>query len=206
MRHPGVAIIFISALLFGLAIVCPAHGGSPYAMVQQREKVVRKILAVPTTKGTDAHRRKENRLRENINELFDFEELGKRSLVRHWDGLAAEQRGEFVSLLQRLIEKNYLLKIAESTRYKLKWGGEIDENDYKVVRFKIKSGKYEAVIHLRLIEKNGRFVVFDMLIDDVSLMENYRSQFNKIIRKKGFDKLLEKMRRKLEELGGEHQG
>jgi len=166
-------------------------------LMQRKEKVVQKILAKPTEKGTPGHEKKEAELRSNINELFDFEELGKRSLDHHWLSINDAQRKEFIGTLQALIEKNYLLQITKSTTYQLKWFGEMKEGESTTVRFKIKSGKYKAAIQLRTIEKAGKPVVYDMLIDDVSLMENYRSQFNRIIKKNGFDELLKKMKKKL---------
>jgi len=168
--------------------------------IKAKEKVVRKILKQPAKAGSKKQAAKEADLKDTINKLFDFEELGMRALEMHWDDLSKEKQQEFVSLLQQLIEKNYLLKTAKTTKYKLKWGTIVPEDEYFVLGFKIKSGKYKATIQFRILEKNSTPVVFDMLIDDVSLMENYRSQFNRIIKKDGFEKLLEKMRNRLNEL------
>jgi phospholipid transport system substrate-binding protein len=193
---------FVFLVLFALIVTIPliAQAVEVLPMLKAKEKIVRQILATPTQVDTDAHKAKEEKLRQTINDLFDFEELGMRALELHWDDLNDAQHKEFISLLQQLIEKNYLLKITKATTYMIAWGKEIQEEEWKTVGIKIKSGKYEATIHFRLVEKGGKAVVFDMLIDDVSLMENYRSQFNRIIKKDGFEKLLEKMRSRLSEM------
>ncbi len=198
MRRSFVLIMF--SLIGMLVLSLPAFAGPATDLAVKKELEVRKVLALKTVKGTPAHQAKEDKLSETINALFDFEELGMRSLVFHWDDISAAQRTDFLATLKSLIEKNYLLRISDSTTYKIKWYEELPGEDFQTVRFKVKSGKYLGRIQLRFIEKAGKWVVFDMLIDDVSLMENYRSQFNKIIRKDGFDKMLEKMKRKLNEL------
>lgn len=204
MKHTRNCLSRSAAWLIAALVVllaASAFASEPVTpMLKAKEKVVRDILATPTQPGTAAHTNKENRLQQTINTLFDFEELGMRALELHWDGLTPAQRTEFIGLLQSLIEKNYLLKISKSTTYMIAWGREVKEDEWTVVGIKIKSGKYEATIHFRLIAKGGKMVVFDMLIDDVSLMENYRSQFNRIIRRDGFDKLLERMRSRLKEM------
>ena len=196
-----VLIFFISASLCGTAMA-----GPPLNISKKKEKIIRKLIRIKTVKGTAAHQKKENKLRKTINEVFDFEELGERSLELHWDDLNKAQRTEFLGLLQSLIEKNYLLKIANATSYKIKFYPEVEKEDHTIIRFKIKSGKYKAAIQLRFIKKNNEYVVYDMLIDDVSLLGNYRSQFNRIIRKKGFDVLIEKMNKKLNELSDDPEG
>lgn len=186
-------------LVLGLAVP-PAHAGAVRDLMKAKEKVVRKVLSTPTSKDSPAHITKENELRTTINQLFDFEELGMRALELHWDGLDEVQRKDFIATLQSLIEKNYLLKVTSSTSYKIQWGPETTEEDHTLIIFRISSGKYKATIQFKVLQKNGAPVVFDMLIDEVSLLENYRSQFNRIIRKKGFDQLMEKMKRRLTEM------
>lgn len=205
IKHTRKLTVISVVFTFIVTMVC--FTGQSFASVDSiakelkaKEKIVRKILRKSSKVGTKEHLAKEKELKTTINDLFDFEELGKRALELHWDGLSKEKQTEFVSLLQQLIEKNYLLKTTKTTSYKLKWGKVIPEDEYFVAGFKIKSGKYKATIHFRLLEKKNVPVVFDMLIDDVSLMENYRSQFNRIIKKEGFEKLLEKMRNRLNEM------
>ena len=196
-----------AALLLSLVLAAATAWASPAGdLCQKKEKVIRGIVATQTTPGTPAHQKKEDQLRVTINEMFDFEELGTRSLAFYWDTLTDTQKRDFLDTLKALIEKNYLLKITKTASYQVKWYADLKEEEWMTVRFKVKSGKYMAAIQFRMIEKNGRWVVFDMLIDDVSLLENYRSQFNKIIRNEGFDKMLDKMKRKLQELDANPSG
>ncbi len=206
MRNVFRVLVSVVFGLFLLTQTVPVQAGEVLNLCKQKEKNIRKLLASPSKKGTPAHQKKEDALRVTINELFDFEELGQRALVLHWDDITPPQQKEFLATLQSLIEKNYLLKITSKSTYDIKWLPELAKEGHTLAGFWIKSGKYKAQIGLRVIKKNGKNVVYDMLIDDVSLLENYRSQFNKIIRKSGFDELLAKMKRKLNTLSDDPGG
>jgi len=198
--------LMLLAVLVLFALPQTAYAGKVNDVMKAKEKEVAKLLAKPTTKGTEAHTQKEQTLQKTINELFDFDELGMRALDIHWDDITDAQRTDFIATLRALIEKNYLLRITGTTTYQIKWYDEYVSEGVTVVRFKIKSGKYRAAIQFKVFEKAGKPYIFDMLIDDVSLLESYRSQFNKIIKKDGFDKLMEKMKKKLTEMGQPSEG
>ncbi len=196
----SLLLFFIVALFVSFASSF-AYAGTALQLAKQKEKVVRKIISVKTEKGTPAHTAKEDKLRVEINQLFDFKELTRRALARHWEGESEADLKEFTDTLQALIEKNYLLKAAGKADYQVKWFPQVKDADHVVVRHKLKSGTHVTKIMYKMMQKEGRWVVFDMVIDDVSLLENYKAQFNRIINKKGFAKLLEKMKKKLKKKG-----
>ena len=195
------SISVFTTLMLILALTCAfsasAQAGEALELMKKKEGVVRQIISVKTVKGTPEHTAKENKLRVEINTLFDFEELGRRALAEHWAGKNPMELQDFLVTLQSLIEKNYLLKAASKASYEVMWFPEVNEADCTIVRHKLKSGDYFAKIQYKMIKKNNRWVVFDMVIDDVSLLENYKSQFKRNILKKGFPKLNEKMKKKL---------
>jgi len=197
MKRFSMFLTLAMALILLCAISLPASAGEALDLMKKKEAVVRQIISVKTVNGTPEHTVKENKLRAEINTLFDFEELGRRALAEHWAGKNPAELQDFLKTLQALIEKNYLLKAASKASYEVMWFPEVVEADHTLVRHKLKSGDYFAKLQYKLIKKNDRWVVYDMVIDDVSLLENYKSQFNRIILKKGFTKLIEKMKKKL---------
>ncbi len=210
-----IAIVsFVGVLLFSYSIAYAASYGadagkksvatgedkSALILMKKTERKIRRILAVKTKKGTKKHRAKKLALKRVINRLFDFKELARQSLDEHWNEISESERKEFVDLLQKLIEKNYLMRISEHTKYRAKFTHYECDGKTARVTVKVKSGKYEFEFQFVLYKTSkGKWAIFDMVIDDVSLIENYRSQFNKIIKKSGFKKLLTKMRKKLDE-------
>lgn len=189
--------VFWGASLFSSAAM--AQNQEPLKLVKKTEQKIKVILEKPTEKGTKKHEAKKQALRKVINQMFDFEELAKKSLGSHYDGMSAADQKEFVSLLQKLIEKNYLMKISDRTEYKLIYTDYSVEDQTAAVVVKVKSGTYELSFSFSLYKTRGSWYVFDMIIDDVSLIENYSGEFNSIIVKDGVQALLAKMRKKLKE-------
>ena len=182
-------------LLVGFADTAKADPAED--LVKAKEKLVHDALKKTTKDGTPEHEAKREKIRGIINTFFDFEELGRRSLSVHWNERTDDERKQFLTKLQRLIENSYLDRIVGHADYEVRFMGARDMTDHKIVRMKIKSGKQIARVEFKLLTKESRWVVFDMMIDDVSLLENYRTQFSKIIRKKGFGEVLVKMDKKL---------
>ncbi len=194
----GVSLVMSLVCMMVLLGLSSAAWADPAEdLVKAKEKQVRAALKQNTKEGTPAHEAKREKIRGIINTFFDFEELGKRSLSVHWNERTDEERKQFLTKLQRLIENSYLDRIVGHADYQVRFMGARDMTDHKIVRMKIKSGKQVARVEFKLLEKEARWVVFDMMIDDVSLLENYRTQFSKIIRKKGFAEVLVKMDKKL---------
>jgi phospholipid transport system substrate-binding protein len=171
--------------------------------LKRLEVAVSRILAIPTQMGTARHARKQMALKKVINRAFDFKMLGRLSLGKHWEGQPRPKLDRFVDLLHRLIEKNYLLQIASQTSYEIFWTRFEVKDNIAEVEVKIKSGQYRIDLTWSMHKEEEEWFVYDMVIDDVSLINNYRSQFNRIISRKGFDELLEKMENKLNDEDGE---
>jgi phospholipid transport system substrate-binding protein len=136
-----------------------------------------------------------------VNSLLDFEGLAKGSLGKHWYNIKENQRKEFSDLLRRLIEKNYLRQIKKSLKHRISYNSEKIKGDKASVQTTVyvSSGKRESSISIeyKMRLHKGKWIVFDIITDEVSLLRNYRSQFNRIIKKESFEGLLNRMRRKL---------
>jgi len=174
-----------------------AMAGAPTDEVRD---TVDKVLAIvrepqPASEGDRTARR--DKLREVISQRFDFAEMARRSLGRSWRRLNAEQQEEFVRLFTRLLEDSYLDKIEYYQGEKVRYGRESQDNDYAQVDTRIiaKDGK-DYSVNYRLLNANGTWKVYDVVIEDISLVNNYRAQFNHVLAKSSVDELLNRMRQR----------
>lgn len=139
-------------------------------------------------------------IRKAILESFNFDEMAKRSLGLHWDSRTPEQKKEFIILFTDLLERAYIKKIEKYTREKFIYTDENVDGDYSLVRSKIITTKnIEVSIEYKFFKKDNKWEVYDISINGVSLVNNYRTQFNKIIRTHSYEELIKKMKNKQEE-------
>lgn len=186
-------LLFFLLLLF----VVPVHAGEPTNQVKQTVDKILDILKAKEMKRPERAKERRTALRKVIGERFDFEEMAKRSLALYWAKRTPEERKEFVSLYSDLLERIYLDKIEEYTDEKILYAGESTDGEYAVVRTRILTKKnVEIPIDYRLLKKDGKWAVYDVTIEGVSLVSNYRTQFNSIIRSGGYDELIRRLEKK----------
>ncbi len=138
---------------------------------------------------------------DSVRELLNIDALGKSSLSKHWEALAPKQRQEFLSLLRKLIEARYVEGLRANLEYDVKYLGEIEQSGgMRLVKTEIiamRRGRPHSIAVDYQLTRNGKaWQAFDVITDGVGLIENYRAQFNSIIKKKGFEGLLELMRKR----------
>ena len=160
------------------------------------------VLRNPALKGEAGKKAKKEKISSISQEMFDFTELSKRSLGQNWSKLSPEQQKEFTELYKSLLEDTYADKITTYTDEKLIFGKEIPLSDQTVeVRTTVVTQTSNIPINYRLIEENGRWKVYDVVIEGVSLISNYRSQFREILATKTPEALLETLRKKVGKTG-----
>ena len=132
--------------------------------------------------------------------MFDEVELSRRTLARNWNKLNTAQQQEFIQLFRQVLEKAYIDKILSYTDEKIVFDKEsmLSENQSEVQTRVITSSK-EIPIFYRVILKDGVWKVYDVVIENVSLVQNYRTQFNDILAKNTPEQLLEILRKKVKE-------
>jgi phospholipid transport system substrate-binding protein len=169
----------------------PKTTSSPMAVLKKSDGALKKLFS------------KRDEMRKIVAGFLDFEELARRSLARHWDGLSAKQRSEFVATLRDLIERSYIKQVHGSPNYDLVFEKEtIDGNEADVtaaLHAMARGKKVDVSMEYKLLAKDGRWLVYDVITDEQSMLENYRAEFGKIINKESFDALLKRMKKKLEE-------
>jgi len=187
------------ALLLGAALT--AHAGIPTDQVKGATDQVLKIILDPALKRPDKTSARRQQLRSVVDQVFDWQETGKRALARHWQPLKPEQRQEFSSLFADLVERSYVGKIELYSGEKIIYAGDTIEGDQATVKTKlITKSQTQIPIDYRMQKEGDRWRVYDVLIEGVSLVGNYRTQFNKIIQSSSYDELIKKMKTKQDEL------
>ncbi|BCS55594.1 phospholipid-binding protein MlaC [Geobacter sp. SVR] len=162
------------------------------------DEVVR-IVADKDMKKQEQKRRQA--LKKSISQIFDYGEMAKRSLGKHWNQRTPAERKQFVELFASLLENSYAGKIESYNNEKIAYIKETTEDDHAEVKSKVITAKRdEFTLDYRLLKENGKWMVYDVVIEGVSLVSNYRSQFNRIITSNGYSELIKKLQTKTEEL------
>jgi len=180
----------------------PVRAGAPLDQLRLQVDRVLKVLDDPELKKENKAKERRVAVRKIANDIFDFNETAKRSLGRHWAARTPAEREEFVQLFSDLLERSYLSKIELYGGEKIQYlSDSVDDGDQGKVQTKIvtKQGS-EIPIEYRMHKKGEKWLVYDVIIEGVSLVANYRTQFNKIIQTSSFQELVKKMKSKQEEL------
>jgi phospholipid transport system substrate-binding protein len=141
--------------------------------------------------------RRRAELRRAADDLFDFQEMARRSLARHWADRTPQEREEFVRLFTDLLERSYMSKVENWAGERVVFTGELIDGDYAAVRSKIvTTRKQELPVEYRLYRTGSRWQAYDVLFEGVSFVATYRTQFNRIIQQTSFAHLMDKMKQK----------
>src|SRR5262245_34018352 len=192
---------FALAAALGCALVSAdaALAGVPTDVLKANIDKVIKVLEEPALKGKVKERR--TAVRRIAAEIFDVDETARRSLARHWQARTPAQREEFVQLFGDLLEVTYISKIEQYGGEKIIYLGDSVDGEQATVRTKLitKQGT-DIPVDYRMLKKSDKWMVYDVVIEGVSLVSNYRTQFNKIIQTSSYEELVKKLKTKQEEL------
>jgi len=199
MKRIGIVTLAVVAVC---VILCssPVYASEPTDQLRGTIDDIIAILKDPSLKGDDLSEQRRGRIREKMEERFTFAEMAKRSLGKHWREMSGEQRREFTSIFARLIENSYIGKIEGYTDEKVFYEKEMVRKRSAVVKTKIvtKQGT-DIPLDYRLISRSGgEWKVYDVVIEGVSLVRNYRSQFSKTLRSSSYEELVNKLKSKIE--------
>ena len=149
-------------------------------------------------RGVPGTERARAEIRRIANDLFDFDEMAKRTLSRHWAGRTRAEQTEFVSLFTDLLERSYISKIEAYAGEKIVYVGETVDGEYAVVRSKIVSPRrrQDTALSYRMVLHDGRWRVYDVLVDGVSFVSTYRAEFNRVIAGSSYRALVDALRAK----------
>jgi phospholipid transport system substrate-binding protein len=136
-------------------------------------------------------------IRKVAEEIFDFEEMSRRALGPHWNARTPDERREFITLFTDLLERSYLARVEGGRGGKVLYTGESVSGDEASVRTRIVTPQRpEIPVDYRMHRKAGRWQIYDVNIEGISLVNNYRSQFNAVIQSSSYAALVERLRSK----------
>jgi phospholipid transport system substrate-binding protein len=189
-----------SLLLLGAITVQPAMaGGATDAMKHTIDEVLTIIKDKEFKQSGRAEERRQ-RLEKVVGDRFDYQEMSKRALGAPWNQLSDKDKQEFVALFRTLLTNSYADKIEAYTGEGVQYLNERTENNYAEVRTKVLTGKVEIPLDYRLLNKGTDWRVYDVVVDGVSLVNNYRGQFSKILRSSTYADLVDQLRKKSDKI------
>ncbi len=184
-----------------MLIVVPASSAFAGATDDVR-KVVDEVVRIVSDKEMKKNEtRRRQALKKTISNVFDYGEMAKRSLGKHWNQRTAADKKQFTDLFATLLENSYAGKIESYNNEKIVYLKENIDGEYAEVKSKVVTAKRdEFTLDYRLLNQGGRWMAYDVVIEGVSLVSNYRTQFNKIIASGGYGELVKKLQTKSDEL------
>jgi phospholipid transport system substrate-binding protein len=193
------------AIAISIACLLPAQAAQPAPAVGPRDAVegaVGRFMTIVQAKGSaGVNVDRSEKIRQIVREMFDFDEISKRALSRHWQTLQREEQAEFVALFRDLLERAYLAQVeTASGSEKIAFTGESIENESATVRSKVVTRQgSEMPIDYRLHVRDGSWRIYDVAVQGVSFIASYRTQFDRVIRAESYSSLRERLQKKATE-------
>jgi phospholipid transport system substrate-binding protein len=179
-----------------------AAAAEPTTQLRAQIERVLTLLGDPALKAPARAKERRVAMRAIANDIFDFTETAKRALGRHWAARTHAEREQFVQLFADLLERSYISKVELYGGETIQYTGDTVDGDQAAVGSRVVTRQgLHVPIQYRMQRKGDRWLVYDVVIEGVSLVANYRSQFNKIIQTSSFEELVKKMKTRQEELG-----
>lgn len=203
----GWTMFLLSAVW--LSAVGLSTAGEPTDVVRQITDQVLKILEDPQFQAPNRHAERQERLHKIAEQVFDWQEMARRALAVHWRERTPQEQQEFVRLFRDLVEGTYINRLESSIQEKreIQYVGEQVDGSRATVKTNVVTRRNQQVpIEYRLQKADGRWLIYDVLVEGISLVNNYRSQFNRIITSSSYNDLVQKMKtRQGDELSGSPQ-
>ena len=190
MKKRAVRTGLMVSMVFISLAAASARAGEPFEVVKMAGDRAIQILKDPRLQAKEKKNERIERLREIANPMFDFEEMARRSLGPHWRRRSPQEQQEFVQLFRDYVEKTYSDKVGLYAGEKVVYGRESIEDDYAQVETTMVNARGEEVpVVYRLRRVGGKWKVYDAVVANISVVNNYRSQFDRVISKSSFDEL-----------------
>lgn len=193
-------VVLAAVVLTGLVAADRVQAGEPTEAMRATIDEVLRILADKELKQPAKANERRQLLEKVVGERFDYQEMSRRSLGAQWNNLSDKEKQEFASLFQTLLVNTYADKVESYSGDGVQYVNERTEKDYAEVRTKVLTGKTEIPLDYRLLNKGSAWRVYDVVVDGVSLVNNYRGQFTKILRTSSYADLVDQLRKKSDKI------
>jgi phospholipid transport system substrate-binding protein len=191
---------WILCFILIIATISPAWAGGPMDQLKMTIDKVIVILSDPALKAPEKSDEKKQKVRKAVDEIFDWGAFSQRAMAKYWRQRTPEEKKEFIILFGKLLERTYLDKVENYSGETVKYVGEKIDGKYAMVSTIVLSkSNAEIDVNYRLRDKDGKWFVYDIYIEGVSLVNNYRIQFNDILMKSSYQELVKRLEEKIAE-------
>ena len=181
----------------GMGSVCLAAS----EVTSQLKSTIDKVIEIVTDDRLKSKKKaRRMALRATINKRFNYHQMVMRSLAKNWKKRSDQERLAFTDLFKRLLENSYANKLEAYSDEKINYVGEVIKGKYALVKTEVVRADSTIGVDYKLIQENGGWKVYDFVIEGVSMIRNYRSQFTKIIRKDSYEGLVKRLTAKINDL------
>ena len=188
----------LTFLLLGFGVPSLAWAGEPTDQIRQTTEKIRAIVKDPDLQGADKEAERQKQMRKSVDERFDWAAMSRSAVGKHWRDLTDAQRTEFTGFFSELIEKNYMSKIESYAGEKILYKGDQADGAYGTVDVVIVTLRGTDIpVSYRVLKKGAEWLVYDVSIEGVSLVNNYRSQIGAILNSSSYDTLIVKIKAKI---------
>lgn len=202
-------IIFWGAALILLSLLTdcrPVHAsvGDPLNQLKEQVERVLAILKDEQLALPENHDERKKQVEIAADDIFDFAEMAERSLANYWDQRTPEEKDRFVRLFSKLVKERYIGKIDSYSGQEIVFKKQIVKQKVAIIYSTVVDNNIEIPIDYKLIQKGKKWLIYDLRIENVSLITNYRRDFFSIIKKDGYDELVKRLEEKIENFASPH--
>ena len=191
--------LVVVGLMIHLSMVSECFADSE--VTSQLKDTIEKVIKIVQDEALDKDKQARRvALRKTIAERFNYRQMVMRSLAKNWDTRSDQERQEFIALFKSLLENSYANKLEAYQDEKINYVDEIIKGKYALVKTEVVRKSSTIGVDYKLIQEKGSWQVYDFVIEGVSMIRNYRSQFTKIIRRDSYEVLVQKLTDKINEL------
>lgn len=197
MKSQSRLTLLFPLIAFILFATVVAYGGEPLDVIKSAADEAIAVLKDPRLKSADRKSERIARLKHIINPIFDYQEMAKRTLGPHWRRRTPAEQEEFAELFRAFLERIYSDRVDLYAGERFLFGREVLDQEYAEVESKIINAKgEESNVLYRLRRSDGKWKVYDAVVENISIVNNYRSQFDRVISKSSFEELKKMLREK----------
>ena len=202
--HRAYTWMGVGVLLSGLLVVSAVRtvrAGEPQEKVRETIDAVLAVLQDTSLQGPENAGKRREKMRQAVFQRFGFDEMAQRSLAQYWSKRTPAEKKEFITLFSELLERSYISKIESYTgEQTIRYMNETIDKDYASVRTEIVVKRDANVeVEYKLLRRDGNWQIYDIVIEGVSLVNNYRTQFHNIVSQESYEALVKKLKVKLEQ-------
>jgi phospholipid transport system substrate-binding protein len=200
MKRTNLPVFFaVVGLSVNLIVASISFAGTDATI--QLKSTIDKVIKIAKDEGLKSNKSdRRMAMQKAIDERFSYSQMVRRSLGKTWDSLSDQDKKDFIKLFKGLLENSYASKLESYSDEKINYTGEVIKGKYALVKTDVVRPNSTIGVDYKLILDNGKWEVYDFVIEGVSMIRNYKSQFTKIIRRDSYEALVAKLTKKISEL------